>query len=66
MQMFLFQILNCIINDFKKTEDDDFVTVTLNGLIHTDDSLALKEIICQLHLKELDGDRVSGSFSGLC
>lgn len=48
----------------RNSEEDDFIVVHLNGLIHTDDNLALKEIICQLHLKELEGDRVAGSFSG--
>lgn len=43
---------------------EDTILVQLNGLIHTDDSLALKDIICQLHLESLAGDRVTGSFSG--
>uniref|UniRef100_A0A1B6E7S1 Origin recognition complex subunit 4 n=1 Tax=Clastoptera arizonana TaxID=38151 RepID=A0A1B6E7S1_9HEMI len=41
----------------------DTIIVPLNGFIHTDDSLALKEIICQLHLEFLAGDKVTGSFA---
>ncbi|XP_073991721.1 origin recognition complex subunit 4 isoform X1 [Rhodnius prolixus] len=42
---------------------DDYIVIHLNGLVHTDDNLALKDIIQQLHVEELDGDRISGSFS---
>ncbi|KAG8318143.1 origin recognition complex subunit 4 [Homalodisca vitripennis] len=56
-------ILNHSLNTIRQSGHDDFTIVHLNGLIHTDDGLALKEIICQLHLKELEGDRVAGSFS---
>jgi hypothetical protein len=37
----------------------------LNGLIHTDDNLALKSIIQQLQIKNLDGAYVEGSYAGL-
>lgn len=39
--------------------------VTLNGLIHTDDNLALKSIIQQLQMENLAGANVEGSFAGL-
>lgn len=39
--------------------------VLLNGLIHTDDNLALKSIIQQLQMENLDGDFAGGSFAGL-
>lgn len=60
----MFQILNEALTHLRNSDEDDFIVVRLNGLIHTDDNLALKEIIGQLHLKELEGDRVAGSFSG--
>lgn len=39
--------------------------VQLNGLIHTDDNLALKSIIQQLQMENLDGNFAKGSFAGL-
>jgi len=39
--------------------------VLLNGLIHTDDNLALKSIIQQLQMENLDGGFAEGSFAGL-
>lgn len=49
------------------TRDKDiaanFLIVKLNGLIHTDDKIALKDITRQLHLENVVGDRVFGSFS---
>ncbi|XP_054268285.1 origin recognition complex subunit 4-like [Macrosteles quadrilineatus] len=56
-------LLNSALKSFKDTVENDFITVQLNGLVHMDDNLALKEIIGQLHLDELEGDRVAGSFS---
>uniref|UniRef100_A0A1B6LXP6 Origin recognition complex subunit 4 n=1 Tax=Graphocephala atropunctata TaxID=36148 RepID=A0A1B6LXP6_9HEMI len=56
-------ILNHALDTIRQSGHEEFITVQLNGLIHTDDGLALKEIICQLHLQELEGDRVAGSFS---
>lgn len=41
----------------------NFLLVKLNGLIHTDDKIALKDITRQLHLENVVGDRVFGSFS---
>lgn len=41
----------------------DFLLVKLNGLIHTDDRIALKDITRQLQLENVVGDRVFGSFS---
>ena len=39
------------------------VVVELNGLLQTDDRIALKEITKQLHLENVVGDRVFGSFA---
>lgn len=39
--------------------------VLLNGLIHTNDNLALKSIIQQLQMDNLDGAFAEGSFAGL-
>merc|ERR1712223_160885 len=41
----------------------DGLTVSLHGLLETDDKLALKQIARQLKLENVDGDRVFGSFA---
>ena len=41
----------------------DGLTVRLNGLVETDDKLALKEITRQLKLENVVGDRVFGGFA---
>lgn len=46
-------------NDVNKT----LLQVHLNGLLQTDDKIALKEITRQLHLENVVGDRVFGSFA---
>jgi origin recognition complex subunit 4 len=43
--------------------DENVVVVQLNGLLQTDDRIALKEITKQLHLENVTGDRVFGSFA---
>uniref|UniRef100_A0A672JPP4 Origin recognition complex subunit 4 n=1 Tax=Salarias fasciatus TaxID=181472 RepID=A0A672JPP4_SALFA len=52
----------------KELLDDDRVQknllqVHLNGLLQTDDRIALREITMQLHLENVVGDRVFGSFA---
>ncbi|CAI9563237.1 unnamed protein product, partial [Staurois parvus] len=42
---------------------ENALTVHLNGLLQTNDKVALKEITRQLHLENVVGDRVFGSFS---
>ena len=42
---------------------DNVVTVLLSGHIQTDDKLALRDITKQLHLENVVGDRVFGSFA---
>jgi len=42
---------------------DNVLLVELNGFLQTDDKIALKEITRQLHLENLVGDRVFGSFA---
>ncbi|KAL3836425.1 hypothetical protein ACJMK2_021858 [Sinanodonta woodiana] len=41
----------------------NLLQVHLNGLLQTDETIALKEIIRQLHLEDTVGDRVFGSFA---
>merc|ERR1711962_420437 len=41
----------------------DGLTVKLQGLLETDDKLALKQIARQLKLENVEGDRVFGSFA---
>jgi origin recognition complex subunit 4 len=47
------QMLENIISDLSRDHRSDFHVVRLNGFIHTDDKLALKEIWRQLG-KEMD------------
>jgi origin recognition complex subunit 4 len=42
---------------------ENVVVVQLNGFLQTDDKISLKEITRQLHLENVVGDRVFGSFS---
>lgn len=42
---------------------ENLITVNLNGLLQTDDRLALKEMTRQLQLENTVGDRVFGSFA---
>lgn len=42
---------------------ENVLLVELNGLLQTDDKLALKEITRQLHLENVVGDRIFGSFA---
>lgn len=44
---------------------DSHMVVLLDGLVHTDDNLALKSIIQQLQMENLEGALVDGSFAGL-
>ena len=47
------QLLESVISDVSQEHQQDFHVVRLNGFIHTDDKLALKEIWRQLG-KEMD------------
>ena len=56
------QVLNRVTNESKVFRTDG-LTVRLNGLVETDDKLALKEITRQLNLENVVGDRVFGGFA---
>ena len=56
------QVLNLVTNESKVFRTDG-LTVRLNGLVETDDKLALKEITRQLNLENVVGDRVFGGFA---
>ncbi|BES91912.1 Origin recognition complex subunit [Nesidiocoris tenuis] len=58
-------LVNTCLEDLELDEQtaEAYSTVKLHGLVHTDDNLALKDIIQQLHVDELEGDRVTGSFA---
>ncbi|XP_012709586.2 origin recognition complex subunit 4 isoform X2 [Fundulus heteroclitus] len=47
----------------EKEVQKNLLQVHLNGLLQTDDRVALKEITRQLHLENVVGDRVFGSFA---
>lgn len=49
----------------KSLSPESHTLVLLNGLIHTDDNLALKSIIQQLQMENLDGTFAEGSYAGL-
>lgn len=59
--MLLKSVLNELIE--KKDIQENLVQVLLNGLLQTDDKIALKEITRQLHLENTVGDKVFGSFA---
>lgn len=59
--MLLKSILNNICEDKKIAQN--LLQVHLNGLLQTDDKIALKEIACQLQLENTFGNKVMGSFA---
>ncbi|XP_026217196.1 origin recognition complex subunit 4 [Anabas testudineus] len=58
-------LLNCVLRDLLEDKDvqKNLLQVHLNGLLQTDDRIALKEITRQLHLENAVGDKVFGSFA---
>ncbi|XP_014286111.1 origin recognition complex subunit 4 [Halyomorpha halys] len=56
-------LLDSVLNELSNSESNEYLVVKLNGLVQTDDNLALRTIIEQLHITELDGDQITGSFS---
>uniref|UniRef100_A0A665TCN4 Origin recognition complex subunit 4 n=1 Tax=Echeneis naucrates TaxID=173247 RepID=A0A665TCN4_ECHNA len=58
-------LLKCVLRDLlEETEaQKNLLQVHLNGLLQTDDRIALKEITRQLHLENVVGDKVFGSFA---
>ncbi|XP_068446854.1 origin recognition complex subunit 4 [Clinocottus analis] len=58
-------LLKCVLRDLgEETEaQKNLLQVHLNGLLQTDDRIALKEITRQLHLENAVGDKVFGSFA---
>ncbi|KAG7502205.1 origin recognition complex subunit 4 [Solea senegalensis] len=58
-------LLKCVLRDLleDKEAQKSLLQVHLNGLLQTDDRIALKEITRQLHLENVVGDKVFGSFA---
>ncbi|XP_064471281.1 origin recognition complex subunit 4-like [Ornithodoros turicata] len=58
-------LIQSVIEDVstKSSTKGNFLLVELNGLVHTDDRTALKDMTRQLQLENVVGDRVFGSFS---
>ncbi|KAI3366139.1 hypothetical protein L3Q82_009960 [Scortum barcoo] len=58
-------LLKCVLRDLleEKEVQKNLLQVHLNGLLQTDDRIALKEITRQLHLENVVGDKVFGSFA---
>ncbi|XP_077584003.1 origin recognition complex subunit 4 [Stigmatopora nigra] len=58
-------LLKCVLRDLLKEKEvqNNLLQVHLNGLLQTDDRVALKEITRQLNLENVVGDKVFGSFA---
>ncbi|XP_034403573.1 origin recognition complex subunit 4 isoform X2 [Cyclopterus lumpus] len=58
-------LLKCVLRDLQEEKEaqKNLLQVHLNGLLQTDDRIALKEITRQLHLENAVGDKVFGSFA---
>ncbi|KAI1884908.1 hypothetical protein AGOR_G00214740 [Albula goreensis] len=58
-------LLNCVLKELMEENEvkKNVLLVHLNGLLQTDDRIALKEITRQLHLENVVGDKVFGSFA---
>ncbi|XP_008945440.1 PREDICTED: origin recognition complex subunit 4 [Merops nubicus] len=58
-------LLNQVLNELKvkKEVKENLLEVHLNGLLQTNDKVALKEITRQLQLENVVGDKVFGSFA---
>ncbi|XP_051479505.1 origin recognition complex subunit 4 isoform X2 [Apus apus] len=58
-------LLNHVLKEIteKKQVKENLLEVHLNGLLQTNDKVALKEITRQLHLENVVGDKVFGSFA---
>ncbi|XP_036401578.1 origin recognition complex subunit 4 isoform X1 [Megalops cyprinoides] len=58
-------LLNCVLKELLEVNEvkKNVLLVHLNGLLQTDDRIALKEITRQLHLENVVGDKVFGSFA---
>ncbi|XP_022616851.1 origin recognition complex subunit 4 isoform X1 [Seriola dumerili] len=58
-------LLKCVLRELleEKEAQKNLLQVHLNGLLQTDDRIALKEITRQLHLENVVGDKVFGSFA---
>ncbi|XP_016114204.1 origin recognition complex subunit 4 [Sinocyclocheilus grahami] len=58
-------LLGCVLRELMSLREaqKNVLLVELNGLLQTDDKIALKEITRQLHLENVVGDKVFGSFA---
>lgn len=58
-------LLKCVLRELLENEEvkKNLLQVHLNGLLQTDDRIALKEITRQLNLENVVGDKVFGSFA---
>ncbi|KAI4831838.1 hypothetical protein KUCAC02_001357 [Chaenocephalus aceratus] len=58
-------LLKCVLRDLleEKEVERNLLQVHLNGLLQTDDRIALQEMTRQLHLENVVGDKVFGSFA---
>ncbi|KAM9767093.1 origin recognition complex subunit 4 [Menidia menidia] len=58
-------LLRCVLRELLEDKDvqKNLLQVHLNGLLQTDDRIALKEITRQLQLENVVGDKVFGSFA---
>lgn len=61
--MFWFQLVNDCLRELAPLFKTDGILVKLNGLIHTDDRLAIKSISVQMELENAVDGKVFGSFA---
>lgn len=63
--LFTFQLVNSVLKELSalKSFKDNALIVNLNGLVHTDDRLALKDLTRQMQLENVVGDKVFGTFA---
>ncbi|XP_028028671.1 origin recognition complex subunit 4 [Bombyx mandarina] len=58
-------LLNSVLHQLSRETDleNDAIIIQLNGLVHSDDKLALKAITAQMQLENTVGERVFGTFA---
>ena len=59
------QLINSVLKELSSSKNfqDNAIIVNLNGLVHTDDRLALKDATRQMQLENVVEDKVFGTFA---
>ncbi|XP_014217384.1 origin recognition complex subunit 4, partial [Copidosoma floridanum] len=58
-------LINSVLRELSRSKNfqDNALIINLNGLVHTDDKLALKDATRQMQLENVVGDKVFGTFA---